>query len=35
YHEGRINPEGLAAVSRLAGHDYAEIGRIFTIARPD
>lgn len=35
YHEGRIDPEGLAAVSRLAGHDYAEIGRIFTIARPD
>lgn len=35
YHKGRIDPEGLAAVSRLAGHDYAEIGRIFTIARPD
>lgn len=35
YHEGRIDPEGLAAVSRLAGHDYAEIGKIFTIARPD
>lgn len=35
YHEGRIDPVGLAAVSRLAGHDYGEIGRIFTIARPD
>ena len=35
YHEGRIDPVGLAAVSRLAGHDYAEIGRIFTIARPE
>lgn len=35
YHEGRIDPEGLAAVSRLAGHDYAEIGQMFTIARPE
>lgn len=35
YHEGRIDPDGLAAVSRLAGHDYAEIGHQFTIARPD
>lgn len=35
YHEGRIDPEGLGAVSRLAGHDYAEIGRRFTIVRPD
>lgn len=35
YHEGRIDPEGLAAVSRLAGHDYAEVGRMFTIARPE
>lgn len=35
YHEGRIDPIGLAAVSRLAGHDYAEIGQIFTIARPE
>lgn len=35
YHEGRIDPVGLAAVSRLAGHDYAEIGKIFTIARPE
>lgn len=35
YHEGRIDPDGLGAVSRLAGHDYAEIGQIFTRARPD
>lgn len=35
YDEGRINAEGLAAVSRLAGNDYAEIGRTFTIARPE
>lgn len=35
YHEGRIDPDGLGAVSRLAGHDYAEIGHQFTIARPD
>lgn len=35
YEEGRINTEGLAAVSRLAGNDYAQIGRIFTIARPE
>ena len=35
YHEGRIDPDGLGAVSRLAGHDYAEIGEMFTIARPE
>lgn len=35
YSQGRIDPNGLAAVSRLAGHDYAEIGRQFTMARPD
>lgn len=35
YDEGRIDAEGLAAVSRLAGNDYAEIGRTFTIARPE
>lgn len=35
YHEGRIDPIGLAAVSRLAGHDYAEVGKIFTITRPE
>lgn len=34
YHEGRIDPVGLSAVSRLAGNDYADIGEIFTIKRP-
>jgi flavin reductase (DIM6/NTAB) family NADH-FMN oxidoreductase RutF len=34
YHKGRINPEKLGAVSRLAGHDYAKIGEVFTIVRP-
>ena len=34
YNDGRIDAETLAAVSRLAGNDYAEIGRTFTIARP-
>lgn len=35
YHEGRIDPIGLGAVSRLAGHDYGEIGKIFTRDRPE
>lgn len=35
YEEGRIDPEGLGAISRLAGHDYAEIGHRFTIKRPE
>lgn len=35
YEEGRIDPDGLGAISRLAGHDYAEIGERFTIKRPD
>lgn len=35
YDEGRIDPDGLGAVSRLAGHDYAEVGRRFTIKRPE
>lgn len=35
YEDGRIDPEGLGAISRLAGHDYAEIGRRFTIKRPE
>lgn len=35
YEEGRIDPDGLGAISRLAGHDYAEVGRRFTIKRPD
>lgn len=34
YQDGRIDPHGLAAVSRLAGNDYAKIGEIFTIERP-
>lgn len=34
YEQGKINPDGLAAVSRLAGNDYAKIGDIFTIKRP-
>ncbi|QHA93146.1 flavin reductase family protein [Bacillus sp. N1-1] len=34
YEKGRIDPRGLGAVSRLAGHDYAKIGEIFTIDRP-
>lgn len=35
YEEGRIDPRGLAAVSRLAGANYAKIGEIFSIERPD
>jgi flavin reductase (DIM6/NTAB) family NADH-FMN oxidoreductase RutF len=34
YHNGRINHKKLGAVSRLAGHDYAKIGEVFTIIRP-
>ncbi len=34
YFDGKIDPEGLQAVSRLAGNDYAGIGDIFTIKRP-
>ena len=34
YEDGKINPEKLAAISRLAGNDYATIGEIFTMARP-
>ena len=34
YENGEIDPRGLAAVSRLAGHDYAKIGEIFSIERP-
>jgi flavin reductase (DIM6/NTAB) family NADH-FMN oxidoreductase RutF len=34
YHDGRIDPRGLAAVSRLAGNSYAKIGEIFDLARP-
>lgn len=32
--QGRIDPRGLAAVSRLAGNDYAKIGELFSIERP-
>lgn len=35
YEDGRINPDGLGAISRLAGHDYAEVGHRFTIERPE
>ncbi|MGM0836731.1 MAG: flavin reductase family protein [Bacillota bacterium] len=35
YKEGRIDPKGLAAVSRLAGVNYAKIGEIFSIERPN
>ena len=34
YEKGRIDPGGLAAVSRLAGNNYAKIGEIFEIERP-
>ncbi|QCJ41247.1 flavin reductase family protein [Bacillus sp. S3] len=34
YEKGRIDPMGLAAVSRLAGNYYAKIGEIFEIERP-
>jgi flavin reductase (DIM6/NTAB) family NADH-FMN oxidoreductase RutF len=35
YENGRIDPRGLAAVSRLAGNNYAKIGEIFEIERPE
>ena len=34
YEDGRIDPRGLNAVSRLAGANYAKIGDIFSIERP-
>lgn len=34
YEDGRIDPRGLAAVSRLAGINYATIGDIFEKERP-
>ena len=34
YSKGRIDPRGLAAVSRLAGANYAKIGDLFEIERP-
>nr|WP_144923773.1 flavin reductase family protein [Paenibacillus bovis] len=35
YDEGRINQKELAAVSRLAGADYAKIGNVFSLDRPN
>ena len=34
YEDGRIDPRGLNAVSRLAGANYAKIGDVFSIERP-
>jgi flavin reductase (DIM6/NTAB) family NADH-FMN oxidoreductase RutF len=34
FKEGKIDPDQLGAVSRLAGNNYAKIGHIFTIERP-
>ncbi|WP_419960813.1 flavin reductase family protein [Psychrobacillus sp. BM2] len=34
YEDGRIDPRGLNAVSRLAGTSYAKIGEIFSMERP-
>lgn len=34
YKDGYIDPLKLGAVSRLAGNDYAEIGTMFTVERP-
>lgn len=34
YENGRIDPRGLNAVSRLAGTNYAKIGDVFSIERP-
>ena len=34
YEDGRIDPHALAAISRLAGNDYAKVGEQFTIERP-
>ncbi|WP_172370977.1 flavin reductase family protein [Sporosarcina jiandibaonis] len=34
YQDGKIDPRGLGAVSRLAGSSYAKIGEIFDIERP-
>lgn len=34
YNEGRIDPRELKAVSRLAGSNYAKIGDIFALERP-
>lgn len=35
YENGRIDAEGLKPVSRLAGANYAKLGEIFSLKRPD
>lgn len=35
YKDGYIDPDKLDAVSRLAGNDYAEIGKLFSLKRPE
>lgn len=35
YEDGKIDPRGLAAVSRLAGSSYAKVGEIFDMERPN
>ena len=35
YHEGRIDPDLLHPMSRLAGNDYARLGEKLTIKRPE
>jgi flavin reductase (DIM6/NTAB) family NADH-FMN oxidoreductase RutF len=34
YEDGKIDLDGLAAMSRLAGNDYANVGKVTTIERP-
>ena len=34
YENGRIDPDALRPVSRLAGNDYAKLGERFTLVRP-
>ncbi|MED4531107.1 flavin reductase family protein [Metabacillus fastidiosus] len=34
YKDGKIDPDSLATVSRLAGTNYAKIGEVFSIERP-
>lgn len=34
YEDGKIDPRGLGAVSRLAGNSYAKVGEIFDMERP-
>lgn len=35
YENGRIDPEALKPVSRLAGTNYAKLGEIFSLKRPE